>query len=181
MKRILVAILIWALLAAAAFAHSFNMAMVVPAGARVQAMQAFLLASGERDRHANEENYGHLGGLDVYVSIFEMDVNAADLRAMVLAAEPDIIALVGPELQGMGLERVFELASSWVLPVYSASPRVTREFLAAGRSRFTAQTSDQAGDVAQLSYIAARLIDLAVRAQGAAADTGALEATVEGY
>ena len=128
MKPVLTGLILWALLATAAFAHSFSVALVAPAGARVQAMQAFLRASGERDGHETQESDGHLGGLDVYVSIFEIDVNAADLRTRVVASEPDIIALVGPDLQDMGLERVFELASPWVLPVYSASPRVTREF-----------------------------------------------------
>ena len=84
-------------MATGAFGHSFNVALVVPAGERVQAMQAFLLASGERDRHANEESDGHLGGLDVYVSVVEMDADVAGLRENVVAAQPDIIAVVGAE------------------------------------------------------------------------------------
>jgi len=71
-------------------------------------MQAFLLASGERDRHEAEESDGHLGGLDVYIRVFEINANDAALREKVVASEPNIIALVGTELQGLGLEAMFD-------------------------------------------------------------------------
>ena len=185
MKRITGGLILWALLATAAFGHSFNVALVVPEGARVQAMQAFLLASGERDRHANEESDGHLGGLDVYVSVVEMDADVAGVRENVVASQPDIIAVVGADLQGTGLEAMFEGTRAWVLPIYSVSPRAEQAFMMAGGSdfaaRFAVQAGDPAGESARLVYIAARLIDLAVRAQGGAADRAALLAAIEGY
>ena len=86
MKRITGGLILWALLGTAAFGHSFDVAFVVPAGAHVQAMQAFLLASGERDGHAFEESDGHLGSLDVYISVVEMDADVAALRERLAAA-----------------------------------------------------------------------------------------------
>ena len=136
MKRITGALILWALLGTTAFGRSFDVAFVVPAGAHVQAMQAFLLASGERDRHANEESDGHLGGLDVYVSVVEMDADVAGVRENVVASQPDIIAVVGADFQGTGLEAMFEGIGAWVLPVYSVSPRAEQAFLVAGGGGF---------------------------------------------
>lgn len=169
-KTVATAMLAVVTLSTAAVAHSFNVTMVVPAGGVEQATQGFLVASGERDSHAGQESDGHLGGLDVYFSVFEVE-NFDTLRARVLASDPDIIALVGAELADNGVQAAFDGADAWLLPVYAVSAPARREFL----------PDDPTGDVAQLSYVAARLIDLAVRAQGGADDSDALRAVVAGF
>ena len=80
---------------------------------------------------------------------------------------------------------MLEGVGAWVLPMYLVSPHAEQAFLLAEGSdfaaRFAERAGDPAGETARLVYTAARLIDLAVRAQGGAADRGALQAAVEGY
>jgi len=72
-----------------------------------------------------------------------------------------------------------------VLPDYAVSPRAEQAFLLAAKAnfaaRFAAQAGDPAGENARLVYTAARLIDLAVRAQAGAADKAALQVAIKGY
>ena len=68
----MIAILTWLGLSAGMLhAHYFDVAIVVPPGDGQAAMQAFLLASAERDGHPDETSDGHLGGLDSHVTIVE--------------------------------------------------------------------------------------------------------------
>ena len=70
-------------------AHSFKVGLLVPmsggkSDAGRQALNGFLLATGERDAHRDQESDGHLGGLDVYM--FEIDSNQ-DVKAVVAEIE----------------------------------------------------------------------------------------------
>jgi hypothetical protein len=66
-------------------AHSFNLGFVTtltgPHASRgKQALDGFLLATGERDAHPGEESDGHLGGLDVYVFRIDSNLGAEAVR-----------------------------------------------------------------------------------------------------
>jgi hypothetical protein len=162
-RKILLASACLAALAPAAWAHSFNVVMVVPddlaQGARNDMAAAFLVASEERDGHANEESDGHLGGLDVYITL----ATVSD-RARIDAADPDILALplAGDARSGDAV----------VLGAMAADSSEATEFLSrpagAGFAPFAARFSDRAGRApgaeATAAYLAARRIDLAVRA-----------------
>lgn len=148
--------------APAAWAHSFNVVMVVPddmaQGARNDMAAAFLVASEERDGHANEESDGHLGGLDVYITLA-----AAGDQARIDGADPDILALpmAGDARSGDAV----------VLGRMDAGSPMAADFLSnpAGAGfapfaqRFTDRTGRAAGAEAIAAYLAARRIDLAVR------------------
>ncbi|HSG95807.1 MAG TPA: hypothetical protein VLA28_09815, partial [Afifellaceae bacterium] len=76
MRTILTAIATVLLTMGAAYAHSFNVALLVgssgpAAGEDEQVRDGFLLATRERDSHPDEESDGHLGGLDVYLLMVE--------------------------------------------------------------------------------------------------------------
>ena len=72
-------------LASQSNAHSFNVVLVVPlSGAAIEDGKSFRdgfsLAARERDGHPGEESDGHLGGLDVYLHI--ADINEARLAGL---------------------------------------------------------------------------------------------------
>jgi len=148
--------------APAAWAHSFNVVMVVPddlaQGARDDMAAAFLVASEERDGHANEDSDGHLGGLDVYITLAAMGE-----RARIDAADPDILALplAGEARSGDAV----------ILRAMDAESPKAAGFLnsAAGAGftpfadRFTTRAGRAPGPEATAAYLAARRIDLAVR------------------
>ena len=57
-------------------AHSFNVALLASvsgpmAGPGKNARDGFMLATTERDSHPDQESDGHLGGLDVYVTLID--------------------------------------------------------------------------------------------------------------
>jgi hypothetical protein len=149
-------------LAPAAWAHSFNVVMVVPddlaQGVRDDMAAAFLVASEERDGHANEESDGHLGGLDVYITLAAMGD-----RARIDAADPDILALL--------LAGDARSGDAVILRAMDAgSPQATdllNSAAGAGFAPFATRFSDRAGRTpgveATAAYLAARRIDLAVR------------------
>ena len=168
MKNLFLAVLFTLLGAAGALAHSFNVTMLVPDGAREGALAAFLIASAERDSHADEESDGHLGGLDVYVTMLESG------RAGGMAdSAPDIVV----DLRGGAAP----MKGVWFLPLPEISARAKAEFLSGFDARFQAATGAAPGDLVRRVYVAARLIDLAVRAQEGASDKAALAAAVAGY
>jgi hypothetical protein len=148
--------------APAAWAHSFNVVMVVPddlaQGLRDDMTAAFLVASEERDGHANEESDGHLGGLDVYITLA-----ALGDRARIDAADPDIMALPMAGNAQSGDAVILEAmdAGSPQAVAFLNSPA------GAGFAPFATRFSDRAGRTpgveATAAYLAARRIDLAVR------------------
>lgn len=69
-------------------AHSFKVALVATvsgpmAGPGKQARDGFMLATTERDGHPDQESDGHLGGLDVYVTLIDPRHSPASARASV--------------------------------------------------------------------------------------------------
>ena len=151
-------------------AHEFTVTLVVPANAAPQARNAFLLASSERDIHVAETSEGHLGGLDSQLEIIPPG-NALPPSDIVVAIAP---AALPPTA-----------APIWSFEIGTLSARATATFLDTGAdafsARFKARYASLPDDIATRTYVAARLIDLAVRAQGGVDDTPALAAAVEGY
>ena len=84
-----------ALLTSSAFSHSFNVALgIALSGGQEEAgrkfLDGFMLATTERDSPAHQESGGHLGGLDVYVSLLDVNVTGQDMVlefAMVIFSE----------------------------------------------------------------------------------------------
>jgi len=63
---------------ATAQAHRFNVALVAPSSGWNSTVgetifKRFMVATTERDNHADEESDGHLGGLDVYVTLADQN------------------------------------------------------------------------------------------------------------
>lgn len=167
-KNLFLAVLFSVIGAAGALAHSFNVTMLVPEGARAQALAAFLIASAERDGHADEESDGHLGGLDVYISMVE-----AGRAGGMADSAPDIVV----DLRGGAAP----MDGVWFLPLPEISARAEAEFLSGFEGRFRATEGVAPGELARRVYVAARLIDIAVRAQEGVGDKAALAAAVAEY
>jgi hypothetical protein len=160
------------LTAQAAFAHSFNVALLIPkasVGLRHsnQIYQGFMLATAERDGHPDMESDGHLGGLDVYVSVVD---NLAAIQNHV-----DIVAVFGPGKSVPLIDKPGE-GRMIVLPAFGQSPfsrselPAAKTFISAYRRTYGAKPSAQAAQ----GYNAARRIDRAVRSQGGIEDGAAL-------
>ncbi len=168
-------------LASPAFAHSFNVMLIVPlSGGQEEAgrqfVDGFMLATTERDAHANQESDGHLGGLDVYVSLLDANGSGQDM-VLEHARQNDIDIAIGP----WGIEDL--LLSESVLAEQGVSllspgsvPQVDGEgakALAFGEN-FARAYGDAPGAAAMQGYNAAQRIEVAVRGQAGVADVDAL-------
>jgi hypothetical protein len=180
MTRLMILAAAWLLtLAPAAFAHSFNVVMAVPPALaqdiRNDMATAFMVASEETDSHANADSDGHLGGLDVYITLA-----GANEASKIAAARPDILSL---PLRGDTTAKDAALLG----PMDAATPAATA-FLAdaagpgltAFADRFAARTGQRPGPEATAAYLAARQIDRAVRALGGVDDRAALQNLLNG-
>ncbi len=168
-------------LAPAALAHSFNVTMLVPIDSsdrRGDAIEAFLLASGERDAHANEESDGHLGGLDVYLEVIVVDHLAFPPDIAGMEGAPDIVVDLANALNGQGFEDMPGGAGPVMVKIPALTPEDERAYLPSGPApfsvRFEARTGRAPGEIATLAYVAARRIDEAVRALGGVDERAAL-------
>ena len=169
------------LTAGAALAHSFNLLIVVPDDAPVgkDMRQAAFLAADERDGHPDNHSDGHLGGLDVYVTL------TSDLRDRAAwdEAQPDIVldALFTPQvistdpdpewltLYGFHLDLLDREA------VLAAADPTVPPFV----ERFRAAMGRDPGPEASAAYLGARLVDLIVRPLDDAGDPGTLMEQLE--
>jgi len=164
-----------------AYAHSFDAVLVVPNRASDSVergmIAAFLVASEERDGHADQTSDGHLGGMDVYLT---------PVRGLawdeILAAAPDFIVLnaqnagaVVPSGVSAVLVRPMPPSDARA-PAFVATPADAA--LPGFTDRFRARVgrAPDAGDRAV--YLAARRIDIAVRAQDSVDDTSSLQSSV---
>ena len=124
----MIAILTWLGLSAGMLhAHYFDVAIVVPPGDGQAAMQAFLLASAERDGHPDETSDGHLGGLDSHVTIVENGDHADAQAIRPDSAAPHIIVAISTQVPD-GLR----YPDAWTFRVTRVSDRAAREYLNAG-------------------------------------------------
>ena len=158
--------------AGSAFAHEFYVTLVVPASSEVEARQAFLLASAERDSHADETSEGHLGGVDSQLEI---------VVAGQSVPRSDVVVAIGGASVPVGSVG----NDVWSFQVIDVSMSARADFLENGGEFFEARYGTRYGaaptEVATLVYVAARLIDLAVRAQDGVDDQAALSQAISGY
>ncbi len=164
-----------------AYAHRFYVALVIPlsnaeAGQGRQYRQGFMLATTERDSHPEEESDGHLGGLDVYVSVIDSQGDiSAEVERIISQGRIDIVTVIGSEktltLVGDLLEGE-EIAL--LLPGHTPFSRSDMPAVVGFTSAFEGQYGGKPSARAAQGYNAARRIDVAVRTQGGADDTDEL-------
>ncbi len=171
-SHFLTTVLALLLLHGSALAHSFNGVLVVPASnaaaAQVhQIREGFMLATAERDGHPDQESDGHLGGLDVYVTLVDEQGDvAADVARIVAQNDIDIVAAFGSE-ESLSLVGTLLEGSHVALLLPGRSPFSepglpgTAAFIAAYEVEYGGKPSS----LAAWGYNAARRIDRAVRAQ----------------
>ncbi|NOX74205.1 MAG: hypothetical protein GXP03_11510 [Alphaproteobacteria bacterium] len=170
--------------ATTALAHRFEVLLIAsdPATA-VDTYDGFRLATRERDGHADEESDGHLGGLDVYINTPAKGETAI---AALAGGTFDLVAVIGKLADDGALQSAIRASGAVMVPVASVSPAMESEFLGpdqggAFNGRFEAAENRAATPPATLSYIAARLIDLAVRPQEGVEDRAAMRAVIAEY
>lgn len=162
---------------AGALAHSFNMVLLAPedAGLRDAMRQAFLIASAERDSHIGQESDGHLGGLDVYLSF----ADPAEGQA-IASLNPDILADPLGQLSPAALADMAQDVGAAGLgttdPAAPMAMRMLQQALDPAQPSFATRYRN-GGPLAQAEavYLAARRVDLAVRALGSVDDRDALD------
>lgn len=162
-------------------AHSFNVALVIlpsdaaPVQGR-EIREGFLLAAKERDGHPDQESDGHLGGLDVYVTVIYAKNDAtADIRRIVTRGEVDIVAAFGSETALAPIEKLLDGPKVVLLlpgqsPFSNSGLPAVAAFISAYEREYGRRPSFHAAQ----GYHAARRIDVAVRAQGGVDDRAAL-------
>ncbi len=168
-------------LASPAFAHSFNVMLIVPLSgeqeeAGRQFVDGFMLATTERDAHANQESDGHLGGLDVYVSLLDANGSGQDM-VLEHARQNDIDIAIGPwGIQDLLLSESVLAGQGVSLLSPGSAPQVDGEGakVVAFGENFARTYGDAPGADAMQGYNAAQRIEIAVRGQSGVADVEAL-------
>ncbi|MCY1126076.1 hypothetical protein OU426_04350 [Frigidibacter sp. RF13] len=159
--------------AAHASAHEFNLLLLAPEAAtqaELDSMRAaFLIASHERDDHPDETSEGHLGGLDVQLTLARVDeaasADATDFVVAPFAAPGDPRVLVRAAVSDAVIVDATAIAQ--------VEPEERRD-LAPFADRFQTETGRTPDDVALGAYRAARVVDLIVRRFGSVDDRDAL-------
>ena len=157
-----------------ALAHRFNVALVIGpsvAGSDEgrQIRQGFMLATKERDGHPDQESDGHLGGLDVYVSV------TADIGHIAARGGVDVVAAFGSATTLSRIGRLLDGKKIALLPPgQTPFSKPGRPAVAAFISAYEREYGTRPSSLAAEGYNAARRIDVAVRAQGGVDDTAAL-------
>ncbi len=175
-----------ALLAGPAFSHSFNVMLVVPLSgeqeeAGAQFRNGFMLATTERDAHANQESDGHLGGLDVYVSVLDLN-EVADSDVSDFAAQNDInIVIATGDMATISKTRALLAAQGVGLLITGVAPQVNSEMAVVAAFRANFERAYGAVPVAEAvqGYNAAQRIEIAVRSQAGVGDGEALALSFE--
>ncbi len=164
-----------------ALAHRFDVVLVIPMSDGVstqgqQILDGFMLATAERDGHPGQESDGHLGGLDVYVTVIDGKGNiTADIERLTAQGEIAIVAAFGTKTTLSLLKRLLDGTGTALLlpgqsPFSDSDLSAVAAFISAYEKNYGIRPSS---DAAQ-GYNAARRIDTAVRAQGGADDTASL-------
>ena len=153
--------------AGTARAHEFRIVLLVPPAAQGAARNAFLLASSERDSHPDETSDGHLGGVDSQLEIVAPGARLPPTDVAVMAGRSRPPALPEPV---------------WLVLPDLVSQAARTRILGAGpdgfKARFQARYGTEPGPGATRIYIAARLVDIAVRAHDGVADSPAMDAAI---
>jgi len=153
-------------------AIALNPAFVIPLSGSTaengeQIRQGFLLATTQRDAHANEESDGHLGGLDSYVSVIDANGDvAAEITRILSGDQINIVASFASD-RTQGLIDTLLAGKNIALLQYGPTPfgnkglPAVSDFISAYNLAYGATPSAAAAR----GYNAARRIDVAVRAQ----------------
>lgn len=170
------------LLTGSAYAHSFGVILIIPQSAEKDDSgkdyrNGFMLATSQRDSHPNEESDGHLGGLDVYVSVVEAGEDVANRAINVIGeTEIDIVLVYGMNQGGSDLRDILE-DQNVVLVMSGEPPQENSAILrlAEFRADFEAMFGYFANENAILGYNGAQRIEQAVRQLGGVDDRAGLK------
>jgi hypothetical protein len=149
-----------------AFAHGFKVALLLPPSSVTplegrQIRQGFMVATAERDSHPDQESDGHLGGLDVYVSVLDQRGDAvAGIRRVMAGAEVDIVAVFGSArslsvIRGLLAGSNIALLLPGQLPIADPGLPAIARFASAYETAYR----DRPSELAARGYHAARRID----------------------
>lgn len=167
------AFILSAALATPGLAHEFDLLLLAPAAASQTELEdmraAFLIASAERDSHANETSEGHLGGIDVQLTLARIGEAAADVGPDVVAAP--FAAADDAQVAAIAAPGDAVIVDAGILARIRPEERGD---LAPFAARFQAQTGRAADAAALGAYHAARVVDLAVRQLDSVADRDGL-------
>ncbi len=164
-----------------ALAHSFNVTLIIPLSGMDEAqgkqfLDGFMLATRERDGHPNEESDGHLGGLDVYVTTIDGGEDITSQIEMINAgSQANIVSYFTSENSSSTIQN--NLDQSIIALLVPGEISDENGELSGNDSFFATFNEDYNADptaAAIRGYNAARRIDQAVRAQGAASDVAGL-------
>jgi len=162
-------------------AHRFNVALVVPLSNAAsaegrQVRDGFMLATTERDSHPDEESDGHLGGLDIYVTVIDEQGDiTADIERIGKQGKIDIVVAFGSHETRTMIAKVLDGKKIALLtPARSPFAKSGTPAVAAFVSAYKKAHGSLPSAHAAQGYNAARRIDVAVRAQGSADDKTAL-------
>jgi len=164
-----------------ASAHGFNVLLLGSAPDSFNDVyDAFRLATKEQDGHANEESDGHLGGLDVYILTTTEGANIEDTLSETV---PDIVVVIGPDAMDAAFQLVVESRRIVFLGVSDISAKMRSEFLENAsdtntqtfqKNAFSSTFGRDVSSEAEASYVAARMITIAVRSQEGVEDRAAI-------
>ena len=156
-------------------AHSFSLALVSGETSGPERLEAairgVLLASDERDGHSDETSDGHLGGLDVYLSVFPAPAAGSIAGLKNVAQSGFDIAI---ELEPGAIGATFAPDPRAVVIGPGTSDGVPQAAMARFARAFQSAYGVAPDSAARAGYNAARRIDLAVRALGGVGDRAAL-------
>ena len=167
----------------AAQAHSFNVLLLLrlsgpDAEAGAQIRDGFMLATTERDSHPDQESDGHLGGLDVYVSMLDTGSGVvAEPPAPKEGRQFDVIAVLDGARGASDVPWLESLSGAklYPRPTPFAQDSESEPAVAAFSQAFQRQFGTAASPQAAQGYDAARRIDAAVRQEGEVSDPAALQ------
>ena len=156
-----------------AFAHRFNVALVfssaiVGADQGRQIHNGFMQATKERDGHPDQESDGHLGGLDVYVSVIDGRNKLGEILNRIAAkGDVNIVVAFGFNNLTSSLRKIPK-SKPFVLLVPGQTPfaRLEHPAVASVISTYQREFGHRPSAPAAQGYNAARRIELAVRSQG---------------
>lgn len=166
--------------AQSASAHGFNVLLLGSApDSFTDVYDAFRLATKEQDGHANEESDGHLGGLDVYILT---TTDGDDIESTLNETAPDIVVVIGPDAMDPAFQLDVESRRIVFLGVSDISAKMRSEFLentsdintGTFQNVFSSAFGRDVSSEAEASYVAARMIAIAVRAQEGVEDRAAI-------
>jgi len=165
-----------------AMADRFYVALVIPLSGPAaergeQIRKGFMLATTQRDAHADEESDGHLGNLDSYVRLINADGDvAAGINRLIGSRELNIVAaftsdktisLITRQLEG---KKIVLLEPGQTPFIDKSLPAVTG-FISDFKRAYGITPSASAAQ----GYNAARRLDTAVRAQDGVGNPDALQ------